>query len=294
MDKADIEQLIRRDARLSLLNANHTVLLQALSSTDISFRQLAETIRRYPSIVGRLIFLANSPWSAPRFPVENLEMACTRLGFAVIKSVSISLAVASSFNTKRCIGFHNERFWCSALLVGEGAALLASCKSKTALPDTKTVYTVGLLHNIGLLWLADNLPEETSMALEEAGMDDSVFVHDAIRKAVGIDYAEVGGMLARAWNLPVVLVDAIEQHHNSTYTGRSALYASLVGYSAQMGSSIFRGLDEWSGALDVTSLGIKLSDIDEIYCTLKGRYQRIQEMVHTIAWDQVSKETLNK
>ena len=205
-------------------------LLDALNDEDTETTDLAEVLERFPGIAARLLSLANSAWAAPVETISSIERACVQLGLSLVKSVSISLAVASPFDPNRCPTFHSERFWCDAFLIAECAERLAR-HSDTDLGDCPgTLRTAGLMHNLGLLWIADNLPLEAEQALTRAGSGE-VRLRDALIDICGTDACEVGGLIGRAWDLPEDLVASMEQHVSTDYAGGGWQIATLVGLS---------------------------------------------------------------
>jgi len=115
--------------------------------------------------------MLSAAWSAPVSEITSLEMACARLGVNVVRSVSIALAIASPFDASRCPTFEGQRFWCTALLNADAAFWLAPLARAAAPVEPQTARTGGLLHNLGLLWLADQLPDATNQALSTVAAD---------------------------------------------------------------------------------------------------------------------------
>jgi putative nucleotidyltransferase with HDIG domain len=73
--------------------------------------------------------------------------------------------------------------------------------------------TAGLLHDIGKLALAANLPEPflRSVALaQKRGGDAST----AEQEVFGATHGEVGGCLLGLWGLPMAVVEAVALHHH--------------------------------------------------------------------------------
>jgi HD-like signal output (HDOD) protein len=224
------ERMIAQHDLLPVLPPGVPYLLQALADESIDFQELEVILGRFPSIVARLLSLANSSWVSPQVPVTSLKWACSLLGQNLVRSVSIALSVSSPFDLTRCPVFDSERFWCTALLAADGAVLLASCTESNKAFDSRALHTAGLLHNLGLLWLADNKPKETDRALRLVAADDQKHVTQCLQDIVGMDYCEVGGCLGRAWSLPDIFVTIMEHQGNSKlhrcklvgqYTGRS-------------------------------------------------------------------------
>ncbi len=175
----------------------------------------------------------------------RINLAHLQLGLSMVRSVSISLCIISPFNSlNKCPAFDIEYFWSCALLTTEGTTMLASSTTDTSALNTSTFHTAGLLHNLGMLWLAGNWPEETSLALELATTDDSISTIEAFRSVIRTDYCQAGGILSRSWKLLEVLISAMEQHCHCVYSESTCQNTVLIGYAVDMVSALFRGQEE--------------------------------------------------
>ncbi|EGW55045.1 putative signal transduction protein [endosymbiont of Tevnia jerichonana (vent Tica)] len=249
---------------------------------EIGFHELAHEIERFPTITARLISLANSAWASPRSPVTNLNQACVQLGLQVVRSLSIALAISSPFNPSRCPAFHAERFWCTCMLVGEGAGRLSEQAGARLECDPQTARTAGLLHSLGLLWLADNIPEETAQALSLDEADPTSCVRQALRQTVGDDYCSVGGCLGQAWALPDVLTNAMRYHCDKSYHGTSWQTAALVGSAANMVSRLYRGEDFQAEDPRLKKLEFAESELESVFQKLADQFERTQELAKAL------------
>lgn len=281
MEPLEIKALISKNTHLGLsLSSNISYLLDLLSSDEIDYRGAAQAISKYPNIAARLIFLANSAWASRTNKAKSLEMACARLGLPMVKSVSIALCTASCFQTNRCQAFDRERFWNSSLVVADGAAMIASNIPDFSDQEVKIIHSAGLLHILGLLWLADHIPEETSEALAASASMDSISTRDALSSIVGIDYCDVGKMLGAAWALPEVIVSVLEHHRDTDYDGADTKYVAIVGYAAQIVSKLYSGKSEYPNVPSQIRIG---SDkLAEIVCELSNRLNDNRNMMNLI------------
>ena len=260
---------------------NH--LLKAFESDSITYPQLVKIIADFPSITARLLCLANSAWASPSIPVENLEAACLKLGIDLVRNLSVSICIESSFSgLNKCKEFKSNYFWCSSLLTVQAVGLLASYTLKPADFNASTLQTAGLLHNMGLLWLADNCPEQTAQALRLAAEDESLSTLQALRRVVGIDYCEVGGMLGRSWNLPETLISAMEQHNSELYPYSDYPSTVLIGYAVELVSAVQHGKLERPEISIQASVNFKPTDLDNIYTILQDKFFEIQELAQSM------------
>jgi putative nucleotidyltransferase with HDIG domain len=108
-------------------------------------------------------------------------------------------------------GFSVESLWNHSMDTARLARQVAfSETSSTELQDQS--FTAGLLHDIGKLMLAMNLPEDYQQVLRLA-QEDEVPPFDAEMLVFGSSHAEVAGHLLRIWGLPEPIVEAVALHH---------------------------------------------------------------------------------
>jgi len=278
------QKKLLKPVQLPSLVKNIHVLMQALSDDTMNYNQLAEVIKQYPEITARIIFLVNSAWSAPASPISSIEQACSRLGISIIKSVSIAISIGSAFDTRKCPYFNVAQFWTSAMLVAKGASLLASRLPNK--PESQEfeqmIQTAGILHNLGLLWLADNLPEETSQALQNVSEELSLSVTSALQQSTGTDYCEVGGWIGEQLKLPDELIIAMQHHLDIDYQERAWEIALIVGSAASMVSVLNNQTDEILTNDRLDTLGLDSSTQKEVFQQLSSSFEKTEALAKTL------------
>lgn len=225
-------QAIVVDGNIPVLPPGIPRLLQVLMDDSIDFRTMARQLEQFPSIAARLISVANSAWAAPAVPVVSLLDACTRLGLSVVRGLAIALSVASPFNTYRCPQFDPQVFWTCALLTADGAEMFARFTSQDR--DGQILRTAGLLHHLGLLWLADRYPLQTGQALAARAEAPNASLSLLLQDRMDTDYCRIGGRLALVWGLPDPLVHVMRFHRDPDYSGRHQPLVRVVGCAAQL------------------------------------------------------------
>ena len=275
-------RLLTRAKPLPVLPQGASVLLNALSDATLPFDKLADTLENFPTIVARLLSLANSPWSSPASPVTSLDSAITRLGLDTVRSVSIALTIAAPFNPVRCAAFSAHRYWCSALLAAHTASRIAVATRSTIALSSPAVRTAGLMHNLGVLWLADALPRETDRALSIAAENAMTTVNEALKSTCGISHSLAGAALSDAWRIPQPIAAGMSYHLPAPAGTMEEKFARLIRLVAAMVSSNY---NESTTGIDPALYEILDIDTDiyvEAYDDLECTFPVIEELVDSL------------
>jgi len=270
-----------KNLRLPVISPGAATLMQQLSDDTIPFDQLAAVIERFPTIAARLIALANSAWAGSTREVTSLPDACTRLGFNVVRSTSIALIVSAPFNPNRCPLFSPVQYWQDSMLIAEAAFGLSANELPAPL-CSQTMRTMGLLHNLGLLWLADSMPEETQAALTLALEDNGISLSEALIRTCGFDYAVAAEALCKAWQLPDTITRVLAHQNDPHYRDVHWQGSELLRLSKAMIKQLGEATPDSLAPLANDALGISFSDLRAEYRRLEKLHPRINELAHTL------------
>ena len=191
-----------------------------------STADIVKAVSQDPSFTIRLLRVANS--ALYRFPsaVDTVAKAVSVIGTSQISNLALSMSVASSFD-----GMLNElvsmpNFWRHSLYCALISRHLARVAGRC---DPDALFTAGLLHDIGELVIFNRLPEPAKAALLLVlDSQDELPVYQAERQIIGFDHSEVGGEMARQWNLPPLLEECIAHHHDIASAKRHPREVALV------------------------------------------------------------------
>lgn len=182
-----------------------------IDNPESSTTDIANAIKQDAAFTARLLKVANSPLYHFPSSIDTVDKAVTIIGTSQVRNLALSMSVASSF-----AGLPNElvsmaNFWRHSLLCGLCARHLAQSARRG---DPDALFTAGLLHDIGELILFNRLPEQAKAALNMVlDSSDEIPVYLAEREVMGFDHSDVGGELARNWQLPPLLTECIAHHH---------------------------------------------------------------------------------
>lgn len=185
---------------------------QLIEDPNSSMHDISRAVSQDPSFTVRLLRVANSPFYGFSSTVDTVDKAVSLIGTSQIRSLSLSMCVASSFSGLPNSLVSMDNFWRHSLFCAVIARIMARRAGKC---DPEAVFTAGLLHDIGELIIFNRMPEQAKEALMLV-LDsvDDLPVFEAERQVMGFDHGQVGVELASQWKLPPLLSECIGFHHS--------------------------------------------------------------------------------
>jgi HD-like signal output (HDOD) protein len=186
-------------------------IAEALQSPLVSSDRIAEIASKDPALSAKLLQISNSAFFGFSRKVYSVDEAVQMLGVGVIHSLALAVPLFTSFDRKKCPGFHIDQVWEHS---AEVAAIARNIYNKH-LDDShraEQAFAAGVMHDIGKLILAENLPEQYQAILAESKATNTELIK-VERKHLNATHAEVGAYLLALWGLPVPLVEAVACHH---------------------------------------------------------------------------------
>jgi putative nucleotidyltransferase with HDIG domain len=197
-----------------LVPAMPAIALQCMKMLDDpnqSFKNVGDLVAKDPLLASRILRLANSAAFPGRTSVTTLDQSIARMGTEGLKLAICHHSIHQAFSSKdERIQAAFRGIWEHSIAVALIAKEVAAQLDDPALADPPTVYLVGLLHDVGKPVVAALLLEaEKLMAVQKASMP--WISHEVWRQVVDRSHREIGVALARRWNLPAAIGDAIEK-----------------------------------------------------------------------------------
>jgi HD-like signal output (HDOD) protein len=206
-----LKTLVCQMDRLPSIPTLYMQLVEKASRSDTSLEELGEIVSRDIGMTVQILKLTNSAFFGLGRQLSSAQEAVAHLGLDTIKALVLSVHAFSQFEKAETGALKIESVCSHSLQV----ASWAKCISKLEGQDQKVAeesFTAGMLHDIGKIVLAVNLPNEYTEAtrLAHSGLELSL----AERQVFGVNHADVGGHLIGLWGLPVPVVEAVALHHN--------------------------------------------------------------------------------
>ncbi len=183
-------------------------LMTALQSDDVAVDDIANRIGRDQALAAKALRLANCSFYGVAGRVHSIRDAVNVLGLRTLSSALVAAAVSNSFTLRDCPLFDIRAYWRHSMAAGLCAQAIADHLGL----DASSAFVAGLLHDIGKLALAAQLPGPSTQ-VEEYRMLHDVQADEAEQSVLGTDHAQVGGQVARHWHFAEEMAQAIESHH---------------------------------------------------------------------------------
>ncbi len=205
MNPLHIDDVMAKVPSLPALPQIVSRILESLNDESINLDSLGDTITSDPAVAVRLLAAANSGIFGGQH-VSSLRQAMMLLGVGRVKQVIVATAIIDRYKTP--LPFDAVRMWRHSL----GVAICAQDIARHAGVNPEAAYIAGLLHDIGQLLLFAVDSHRYAEVMHKYGEGERDLVTLEI-EMLGLDHAQVGGELAKRWNLPKDIVEAIARHH---------------------------------------------------------------------------------
>lgn len=200
-----VSRLIRELESLPALPATVERVREATTDLTISANDVAQTIIKDPPIAAKVLSVANSAAYGFSNKVASVELAVALLGLRETYSIVLSAAVLNLFEKTKI--FDYKIYWEEAMACAAASKIVArACKGDR---DT-SIFTAGLLHDIGRIALLETVPEAYAKVSPKLTGDRLI---KAEEKHVGLTHTEAGYELASRWSLPDEIAIPIRFHH---------------------------------------------------------------------------------
>jgi HD-like signal output (HDOD) protein len=192
--------------RLPPLPATYAKLTRALASDQASANDIAEIIEQDSALSTKVLQLVGSSYFASSGCISDIGRAVVLVGARTIKALALAVEVLEL----PALPLRLRRRWQRhALTVANVAAQLTSSPR-----DAEHAFAAGLLHNVGELVLAMNVPEHLEALLERARLARRQTYEIEREQSETVGHPLLGAYLLGLWGLPRALVEAVLHHHD--------------------------------------------------------------------------------
>jgi len=193
--------------RLQSMPAVAQHIMQAVEAESTTARELTEMIAPDPALTATILRHANSPLHGLVRKVTDIQSAIVILGLRQVGELAMAASVVDVFQEK---DKQAEIMWKRRLLVAATATRLG--RKMIQNPKVQqALFVSGMLHDIGLSVLRHIQPDFFRMHLPQ--LDNQEGLYRETLKMFDFHPGDLGGALAKQWNLPMEVEISARYHH---------------------------------------------------------------------------------
>lgn len=203
-------------------------LIDELAKSEPSTRKVGEIVKKDIGMTVKILQIVNSAFFGLRRRISDSNEAVEFLGLDTISSLTLGLGVISQFESTQASTVMLAKLWAHSIAVGVLANKIARSEFPAVAVDA---FTAGLLHDIGEVVLAVNLPHQFAQ-VQEIIANEQILKSEAEKRVFEATHADVGGYLLGLWGLPTQVVEAVAFHHTPNESGSTDTFTALTAVHA--------------------------------------------------------------
>lgn len=199
--------------------------LQLINVDDTNITELERLILQDQVLAGNLLKEANSAYYGLARQITTISQAITYLGMLTFKKIVMDICFADIYDISiHTYDMEEGAFFQHSVTCARISEAIAKI---TGYIEPEIAYLAGLMHDIGKIVIErygiDLFTKVTSAVL----LENKSFVQ-AEKDVFGLDHAAIGQHIARSWQLPLILEEAIAFHHEPENIKSNSPLACIV------------------------------------------------------------------
>lgn len=234
-----LRQVIASMKTIPSLPSLYMRLTSMLEDPNTSVEEIGHVIESDVGMSAKVMQLVNSAYFGLSSHVSSPSHAASLLGINTLRSLILSVHIFERFSPAHLPSSWSEWLWKHSLSAGAAARmLLKHVSSDRQLLDYG--YISGILHDIGIILLAQNYQREYHQVLKSAVLK-RLHIFQAEQRAFGTTHMDVGAYLLSIWGFCPEIVEAVRYHHIPSSAPEDASHALTMVHLAEHFETSIRG-----------------------------------------------------
>lgn len=213
-----LNSIVGRIKKLPVLPAEIERINRMIDDAHYTVEEVGREIAKEQSLSAQVLQLVNSSFYGFSNRVSSIPHAAVLLGLRVLRNM-VSGAWVSGLIQKSLPGLYDHSLACARTCFVVSRTLGGE--------EPEEMSTIGLLHDIGKVVLAQYLPDNYA-SVDKLMKEKGVRFVEAEREVLRATHADLGQWLLKKWNLPAATVDPIGQHHDFQASSPRAKQAAIL------------------------------------------------------------------
>lgn len=278
----DIQAILKKIDKLKPMPQVAQKVMAVAQDPQSSMSDLSEIIIYDQSLTANLLRVCNSAMFGLPREVESIQQAIVYLGMDQVVDLALMSGGAANLKGKQEGYDLSEgdlwRYSVSSALIARELA------EKKEAVDAHMIFTAALIKDIGKVVLNQYVADSYQKINFLVSKHEFSF-KEAEKAVIGIDHAELGGLVAEKWNFSKKMVEIIRYHHSPGESKNTLLETSIVHMADTlcMTMGIGVGSDGLSYRFDnaVTQrLDFSERDFQEVIAGFGEKIQKVEELIN--------------
>ncbi len=211
LENPALQNLVSKIESLPSLPSCYQEIMQIIQKEEGSLKEVAEIIQSDVSMSMEILKYVNSSFFGLYKKVSSIRQAVSLLGINTIQTLVLSINVFSQIDKSKRYAINIPELWKHSFLTGLfSKAIISDLGMDTQLQED--AFTLGLLHDIGILTLATQIPDKYKEVYKKAKSND-LNLSQAEYLMFDTSHAEVAAYLLGLWGISSNLITVISTHH---------------------------------------------------------------------------------
>ncbi len=188
------------------IHAMPSVIVKALNimkKPTASMKELGDIVMFDQSLTIKILALVNSAYYGFSQQISSISIALSLLGMVKVKNIIVAVAMKPMMSNQG-----DKELWKHSMRVAAGCEYLANL---TKVMDSDEAFIAGFVHDVGKIVL--HMSNDKIYTKVTNAVNDGADILDAERKYFDSDHVKTGSLLAKRWQLPILLANIISYHH---------------------------------------------------------------------------------
>ena len=279
MGKITLVKLLEKIKEMPPLPQSVTQILEISKSTKSSAQDLAKVFERDPALAANILKIANSSFYGFSKKISTMTHAIVCLGLDTVKSIALTSSTQEMLNNEiPAYDLEKGMLLQHSITCATCARIIAQ---RIGYKDCEEAYTAGLLLDIGKVILSRFAEDQFNQIIEKT-KDNKTPFNIAEQEILGFDHPRIGGRVIKKWNLPPVLIEAVQYHHQPEKAETNKTLTYIVHFADAISDMLGIGLGSdglmyvfEENTLDV--LGLSKEDMESIMSELADKIQSMEQ-----------------
>ena len=206
-----LDELLEQDSELFSLPEIYIRVSELMENENSASAQIGKVVETDPALSSRILKMVNSAFYGIPKTIASISQAITILGRDRLRQILIGTVLSGVFGKAQSPVLVMEDFWYHSVKTAILARHLGNDSEISN--EAESLFTAGLLHEIGRLIMAQKIPEQSS-AIQKAIDMEGEDIMAAESRILGFTHCDVGGAFIEKWGLPALLADVAKFHHS--------------------------------------------------------------------------------